>query len=300
MKRAMALASLLGLVGLAAVAAPAGTPEPPRLRVEHEAQLGGVQVQGVALREISALAWDEAAQLLVAASDRGQLFQLRLSGTGAAWQVQAVAVQPLAAVRDAEALATRRTALGTVELWATGERAGAAHRLGLGAESTAVQPWPAALRSRDRVEAIAWHPEAGLLVAAQNPRPWLQELPGHWHALHAADGRSWGFEAAAVRSHLKAIELLPGHRVLVLERTEHPATGGAFRTHLRLLDLTRCGESVPCDARTLALTPALPDGPDNFEGLACADDGRCWIVSDSGPDRQGRTRLLQLRLEGWR
>lgn len=294
MKRVLLTAGGLWLAA-AAFAGPAA--EPLRARVEHEAELSGLQVQGVALRELSALAWDEPAQALYAASDRGQLFQLRLSRSGAAWQVQPVAVQALAAMRDAEALATRRTALGGVEIWASGERGGAAHRLGAAGESTAVQAWPAALRSRDRVEAIAWHPEAGLLVAAQNPRPWLQELPGHWHALHAADGRSWSFEAAAVRSHLKAIELLPGHRVLVLERTEHPATGGAFRTHLRLVDLTRCGEGMPCEARSLEITPALADGPDNFEGLACADDGRCWIVSDSGPERQGRTRLLQLRLE---
>jgi len=292
-------AALAGLAWLAGAVA-AGAPEAPRLRVEHEANLLGVQAQGVALREVSALAWDEAAQLLFAASDRGQLFQLRLSGSGAAWRVQAVAVLPLAAARDAEALATRRTVLGTSELWVTGERGGAAHRLGAAAEATATQPWPAALRSRERVEAIAWHPEAGLLVAAQNPRPWLQELPGHWHALHAADGRSWGFEAAAVRSHVKAIELLPGHRVLVLERSEHPTPGAPYRTHLRLLDLRSCGESVPCEARALEVVPALPDGPDNFEGLACASDGRCWIVSDSGPDREGRTRLLQLRLEGLR
>jgi hypothetical protein len=120
------------------------------------------------------------------------------------------------------------------------------------------------------------------------------------HAVQADGGRWWAFEPAAPGSHVKAIEALPGGRLLVLERVPLAGTdktSGSFRTVLRLLALQGCGQTVACRAAELPVLPPLPDGHDNFEGLACATDGRCWIVNDSGPDAAAPTRLLQLRLE---
>ena len=153
---------------------------------------------------------------------------------------------------------------------------------------------------------MTWDARHGLVAGLQRPHAWTPSEPLR-HALHADDGRQWHFLPSGRGSSLKAVEALGDGGWLVLERVAAP--GGGYRTLLRRLDPERCATMGPaaaampasrpviCDAAVVPVVPPLPDGPDNFEGLACADDGRCWIVSDGGTSRSAPTRLVQWRLE---
>lgn len=115
----------------------------------------------------------------------------------------------------------------------------------------------------------------------------------HW--IHASSGARWGFAASGPDSHLKAIEARSDGSLLLLERVRQR---GDKRLHtvLRWLDPDRCGDARPCAAPRLPVSPEPIVGDDNVEGLACADDGTCWLASDGGADEARPTRLWQFRL----
>jgi hypothetical protein len=300
--------ALLCMLGLGAWAAAAAAPPPALLRWEQSVLIAPQAIDGLLPRELSALAWDEAAGELVAASDRGLLFRFTAHDSDGQLVAAPRSALRIEQGRNAEALHTRPSPVGGPEqLWMLTETGGTAVRLGARGEPLESRPWPMGRSKRNGAEALAWLPGIGLVVALQNAqRPQPQEgvrPAGAARALHAVQadgGRRWAFDPAAPGSHVKAIEALPGGRLLVLERVPLPGpdkSSASFRTVLRLLALQGCGQAVTCRAPELPVLPPLPDGPDNFEGLACAADGRCWIVNDSGPDAAAPTRLLQLRLE---
>jgi Esterase-like activity of phytase len=296
-------------LGGAAAAPPGAALRGLQARVEHVVDLPALSADGVRLRELSALAWDPQAQELVAASDRGRVVRLRLVAEQGRLVVRVGDAQRLQlpddAVLKAEALFWR-TAPGGGRLWAGGEHDGQAWALDGQGRGVRAQPWPQALQraaeGRHGVEALAWHEPLGLLAGLQKSRSWRPGDARRFHAVHAEGARHWLWAPAASGSALKAIEPWPGQGLLVLERL--PADAGAegspqrlWRPRLRLLWLLHCGQTLPCEAQEVPLTPPLPDGPLNFEGLACAGDGRCWLVSDGGADGQVPARLVQLRLQ---
>lgn len=295
--------ALLCGLWLGALAPAAAAPPPALLRLEQSVVIAPQPVDGLRPSELSALAWDEAAGELVAASDRGLLFRFTAHDSDGQLVAAPRSALRIEHGRNAEALHMRPSPVGGPEqLWMLTETGGSAVRLGARGESLESRPWPMLRGKRTGAEALAWLPGIGLVVAPQSARR-PQRREGAAQALHAVQadgGRWWAFEPAAPGSHVKAIEALSGGRLLVLERVSLAGPGKtsrSFRTVLRLLPLHGCGQAVACRAAEVPVLPPLPTGPDNFEGLACAADGRCWIVNDSGPDAAAPTRLLQLRLE---
>jgi hypothetical protein len=266
----------------------------------------------VRVRELSALAWDPVRQLLVAGSDRGALVLITPPESGAeparvsVWRhLRAEPGQPGAA--NIETLAWRAPQAGAPgTLWMAAEHDTGARPLDLQGRPGAARPWPPSLAqalqgSRHGVEAMTWDLRYGLVAALQRPRAASPGAPGV-HVLHAEDGRQWQVEPSDRSSSLKAIEAMGQGAWLLLERLGSPSDG--YRTVIRQLDPERCGSpatpgtgAVRCEAPVVPLHPPLDTGPDNFEGLACAEDGRCWIVSDGGTSRTAPTRLVQWRLE---
>lgn len=272
--------------------------------------------------ELSALAWDAPAQVLVAASDRGRLYRYRLGSTGGPLQPQPVSTQRLergaGGVRpNVEGLAWRPTAEGG-ELLLAEEMGSAVQRRAADGALLGTLPWPAAVadalaarsagQAAHGVEAIGHHPRHGLLAALQRPLRLTvaqrQRAPvdadgaparaAHW--VHAADGARWGFLTAGPRSQLKALEVMADGSLLLLERVQQ-ARDAPLRAVLRRLDPQQCDSSRLCEAPALQQRPAALVGLDNFEGLACAPapEGPCWMVSDDGGgDRP--TQLVQFRL----
>lgn len=285
-------------------AQPAGALPALRAQVEHVVDLPATADSGEPVLELSALAWDPLAQQLVAASDRGQLFRLHFSQADGRLSVRVGGAQrlqlPSGDALGAEALFWR-AAPGGGGLWAGAEHDGRAWSLDGQGRAVQSQPWPQALQRTDLgehgVEALAWQEPLGLLAGLQASRPWVVGDKQPWHALHAEDRRRWLWLPAAAGSALKAVEPWPGQGLLVLERLPVSVSAGRlWRPRLRVLWLLQCGQALPCTPQEVVLTPGLPDGPHNFEGLACAGDGRCWLVSDGGRHGRVPTRLVQLRL----
>lgn len=340
------------------VAAQDGAPAPWRAVIEQRVELPADPVGGRTPREVSALAWDAQRSELVAVSDRGRLWRYRLKLADGRLQVEPVLTARIDADAgtaangtraatgadseegtnsaggaqhpggrgsvDAEGLVWRPTG-GGGELLVAGERAWGVMRLAADGRVLGQLPWPAGLQTllggrRPRVEALAWHPLHGLLVAPQNstrrdpaglqgappgaqeeqaPEPVQAPRRVHGdarsHGVHAASGARWQLAASGPRSQIKAIEVLADGSLLLLERVQ-PVRGGPHQSVLRWLDPASCGDDRACAAPPLSLTPAAAFGTDNQEGLACADDGRCWLVNDSGPGRGTASWLTPFRL----
>ena len=244
------------------------------------------------------------------------LFRWRVDSSGGTLRLQPVAAHTIrdaagrSAALNAEALAWRRagsSGAGGDEhgtLWVAGETAAQAWTLDTQGRQTGTADWPAALvadaareRSTHGIEAMDWHPQHGLLAALQRPLAGAVTGAGQaaaWHAVHAASGRSWRFAPAGPGSQLKAIETLQRGSVaglLVLERLR------GMQPVLRWLALDHCGDATPCTPEPVPLHGLPADGRHNVEGLACRDDGVCWLVSDAASGKSP-TRLLQLRLHG--
>jgi hypothetical protein len=108
----------------------------------------------------------------------------------------------------------------------------------------------------------------------------------------AEDGTQWLLDTTR-DARIKAAHLLPGERLLLLEK--HTPSTGAPRWTLRELALPTCRNRRCADA-AVELPPLGGDIHDNHEGLACLDEALCLITNDDGGAPGGRTVLLSLRL----
>ena len=145
---------------------------------------------------------------------------------------------------------------------------------------------------RSGVEALAHHPDLGLLVAPEEP---LQGQRRRTHVIYGEGGPLLAFRTDAEgRTRIKAMETLPDGRILVLERDR--LDDGTIQTFLRLIDPAACPVTAPC---TVAAWPlALPTPQDaDFEGLAWLGDGRLLLASDDRTDAGQRTVLALVALD---
>jgi hypothetical protein len=280
----------------------------PMLQVRSVITLPAATVQGLGVRELSALAWVPEQRVLYAASDRGRLFAYRLQwrdGTltaaepVAAWPLQSAPGKAL----NVEALTWRRaTPDAPAALLVAPERGAHAWSWPTSPpQRGALQPlpWPPAIASAlapasapHGVEAMTWHAQHGTVAVLQ--RPASAPLPRH--VLHADDGTRWTVVPAAPRADVKAIELLGGNRLLLLERVRG-ASASTPAFVLRQVRLDDCNAAA-CDPPAMPLRGEGLDGQEQFEGLACLSDTNCLLVSDDGAARSGSTRLVQIALGG--
>ena len=80
-------------------------------------------------------------------------------------------------------------------------------------------------------------------------------------------------------SRLQALGVESNHKLLVLERSPGDDKGGIVASMHRL-DLSNCGGAKrACHAELLTL---LPQGPNNFRGMAQVAPGRIMLISDNG------------------
>lgn len=285
----------------------AGSPQlPTGLATSRLVIPAAATVDGIAIDELSGLAWDARARCLHAVSDRGVLYRFRITFDDAAL----ISVEPLRAsvlpddpatgkAFNAEGLTLRHAAdggSGGVELIIPVEGVPARIlRLGVdGSESgeMAIPPALAAMLSGGKknqgMEAVSISPSHGLIAAAESP------LPGQRADRHTlyADGHYWTFPRHSPDSRLKGMDLLPDGTLLVLERNRGPLKGSTMAS-LSRVNLRGCAEDGDCQVETLVeLTP----GPSNFEGMTLLDARRVLLASDNGGKAKADTVLVLVRL----
>ena len=276
-------------------------PEAPAMRELDRIRIPAAQVDGIRIDELSGLAWDADAQLLYAVSDKGNVFHFRLALDGD--EIQASDPVFAAALRDpedgqarfnAEGLAVQNADNGiagdTVLVVALEDRTGPrivrfapsgvlldalpvpppAHRIGHYA------------RKGRGLEAVAFHPEHGLITAPESP---LRLQPEGQHAVYA-QARQWSFARRSPDSRLKALDVEADGSLLVLERTR---SDGHLTASLRRVG--DCRGAQPCETGELV---ALAPGADNFEGMTRLDGRRVLLVSDHGGKKDPQPTTLAL------
>ncbi len=298
LRRAMALTTATAALAVAAPAAGSTTAEVLDIVVLPERTVPA----GPRLAELSGLAWDPRARLLLAVSDRGALFAFGLDIQHGRLAVALVSSVELRGDRriNAESVAVDAPGAGDDALLLVADERG--HDLavvGIDGQLRHRLAYPAALQQRDRlkaansgVEAIVRHPRHGVLVVPQ--RPLGGEPPG-LHRLFADDGSSWSLKAhPAGRSSLKAADLPDARQLYLLEKVK--TDDGALRWFIRLVDLGACSGSPSCEAEAVAVSDPRLDAGLNFEGLACIAADLCLLVNDGGPTPGAPTWLVLLRL----
>lgn len=288
-------ASVLGLAALAACAAQA--------QVHDQIVIPAQTVDGIALSELSGLAWDADEQRLYAVSDRGVLFAFELRLTGQrltdvkavrATRLQAAAGQGTPNAEGLALVGADNGRRGDTELVVAVENGPALLRFAPDGRALGELELPAPLRDpgayrskNARLESVAVDARHGVVTAPQRS---ISTLPQSLHRVYASDGSHWDL-AAGERGAIKGIEALPGGGMLVLERI---GRGRDIVPVLRRIDPQRCAVGKACAAEAVSL-PGLAAG-DNYEGLARLDDKLFLIVSDDGGKDRLATRLVLFSL----
>lgn len=253
------------------------------------------------LREVSALAWQDGT--LLAVSDRNRLYRLTLGDDPDRLAPVLVSTLRLADEagerlrrRDfaAEGLALAGPALAILSeappqlalFDPQGRRVRVAHLAPDLAD-------PETLRDlRSGIEALAHHPDLGLLVAPEEP---LQGQRRRTHVIYGEDGPLLAFHTDAEgRTRIKAMETLPDGRILVLERDR--LDDGTIQPFLRLIDPAACPAAFPCTVPAWPLALPTPQDAD-FEGLAWLGNGRLLLASDDRTETGPRTVLALVSVD---
>lgn len=264
------------------------------------------------LREISALAWDAEAQLLLAVSDRNDLYHLSLGADPDRIVPALVARYRLAdeaGIRlrgryfSAEGIAIGEP--GSSQIAILNEMPPRLAIFDRSGQRAALLPLPPELQDITRLrsegnglESLAWHPTLGYLFAPEAP---LAGEPRRIHVIYDSAGPALAFHTGeAGATSIKAMETLPDGRLLILERDRlDPATIQPF---LRVIDPAACPPvSAPCSPPAIRLD-LLPPHDADFEGLAWLGDNRFMLASDDRIEGAPRTvfALIALDLVGWK
>lgn len=293
----LAGAALGLLLAGTARAAPDAAGSLQAVSVRHQVVLAPALPGKRRLREVSGLAWDAAQQQWLSVGDRGLLVRWTIEFGPSHLVATPVLAQPLDRKPDAESLDLVPSGRPGVPsgLAVLDEGLAQVQRYDAQGRWLAAVPLPVAAPRVDYsrgVEALAWHPGHGLIVAPQRPT----QLNGvvH-HVLAAEDGHVWTLPSGGPRASIKAAHVDAAGRLLLLEKLA--GRGDAPRWLLRELDLSVCGGGGVCPAATVPLPGDTLAADDNFEGLACRDDGHCLLVSDDGRLASPRTVLLWLALQ---
>ncbi len=145
-------------------------------------------------------------------------------------------------------------------------------------------------RSKNKgLEALAWHPKYGVLVAAEWP---LKRDDKKRQTIYALSGKQWHFKAEPEpRSAVTAIEVMDDGNVLVLERS-YSGLLNPFVITLKKVYLNDCHKGW-CRTKVLAKMNSHKGWDvDNFEGLAKVAPHRYVMVSDDNGNFFQKTLLI--------
>lgn len=272
-------------------------------------RISPVQVDGLTVSELSALGWDEDAGVLYALSDSARLFHFvpeftgdRLTGlrATAGYRLRDVERNRLSGQwADSEGLAlqnARNGVSGDTELLVSFEAKMRIAALSPQGRTVRTLTLPPELRdpkiyasNNKRLEAVAVHPELGILTAPEWP---LRGAPAGLISIHGLNRGRWQYPLSdAPKSALVALQALPDGTLLSLERSVQFSLVPVVTTSLRRSRPAATGGMLEVEDLAVLSTS---DGwrTDNFEGLAWHRDNRFFIVSDDNRQPLQRTLLL--------
>ncbi len=145
-------------------------------------------------------------------------------------------------------------------------------------------------RSKNKsLEALAWHPEYGILTAAEWP---LKKDNKKRQTIYALSGKEWHFKAESEgKSAISAIEVMDDGNLLVIERS---FTGlmNPFVVTLKKVYIRNCKKQM-CKTKVLAKMSSHKGWDvDNFEGLAKVGKDSYVMVSDDNDNFFQKTLLI--------
>lgn len=285
------------------------------IRVLDAKRLAFVRIDGLAMVELSGLAWDQDEQVLYALSDHGRVFHIRLDFSDD--KLNEVEFIAAFALRDPQGKALRGTSAdsegialknhrngqpGDSELVISFEREPRVQSFSPQGhwQSTFALPEtlsnPNGYRSRNKaLEGLAVHPRFGVLVAPEWP---LQTSGNDTLHVTALSGGAWVFPRyAAPKSGLVAMEALEDGSLLTLERSFVSIFQPLIVALRRSRPLSAPGASDPLPMRDVAVFNSFKGSrPDNFEGLTLLEGTRFLMVSDDNQSALQQTILLYFEL----
>ena len=298
-------------IGVAFRFAPRDAPEATRtgeIRVRGALALDRGVGSTAMPREISGLAWSADDRILYAVTDGGQLLLLRPRlSHGDLVGLSLLAVHPLAdtdgvplgsGATDAEGLAVLDGAdgrTGNTRLLISFEGRPLLAEHAPDGRRRRVLTLPGGLADarlyaggNQGLEALAWHPDHGVVVAPEHP---LRGEAGSAVTLHAGDGATWRYFVENVdEQSITGLDTLPDGSLLALERRySHPWLPVVITiSRLRLDD-------DGLVATPLARFSSAEGWPvDNFEAIAWHRGNRFFIASDDNASPWQRALLVYL------
>lgn len=266
--------------------------------------LEGPKIDDLKISELSGLAYDRQNAQLIAVSDKGRLFKFALDLTGD----RIASLEPLAGheLVDADGARIRNSGFNAEGIAMAGDGTLAIvseHGPRIARFSTdgkwlddmqvpAALSDPAAQRSeKDGLEAVAIHPELGLLTLPEEP---LAAEERTTHTIHAENGTTLAFDTTNIgTTSIKGLEVLSDGRIAMIER-DVSATDDSLLPFLRILDPANCNADRMCETQVARIdVPGITDA--DFEGITQVSDDLILIVSDDKIDSGRRSVFGLLR-----
>jgi Esterase-like activity of phytase len=308
--RACLRLAALGFALLPLLAVGAARAEPRTVTASDVLVLPPTRIDGLAISELSGLAYDADEDRLYAISDKARLFHFALVVEGdrivtlkplAGHRLTDRAGKPLSASRfnpeGMEVLDAANGRKGDSRLIIASETGPAAALFDTKGRKLADVALPVPLRDttaqrslEDGIEAIAHHPAHGLLAAPEEP---LKAEPRTRHTVYGTNGRHLTYSSEGIgRSSIKAMHARADGRIVVLERTRS-ADRLTLVPHLRLIDPAAC--DTTCNTETVRIAvPGITDA--DFEGLTEIAPNLFLLVSDDQVNGERRTVFALVRL----
>jgi len=129
-------------------------------------------------------------------------------------------------------------------------------------------------------EALAWHPKYGLLTAAEYP---MFKRKNTNQTIYSLKGKKWHFKAQSdENSAITAMEVMDDGNLLILERA-YAGLSKPIVITLKKLYLNKCNKKHQCKTKVLASFNSFKGwAVANYEGLTKVGKHRYLMVSDNG------------------
>ena len=143
-------------------------------------------------------------------------------------------------------------------------------------------------------EAVAYHPDYGILTASEYP---INRQKNSHQSIYSLKKKVWHFRTQSYpNSAITAMEVMDDKNILLIERS-YNGLSKPFIITLKKVYINRCNQKKLCQSKVLAsFNSAEGWGYNNFEGLAKVGKNRYLMVSDNNRRSLLPTTLLYFKV----